>query len=160
MTRYVVGFLFNQERTSVVLIRKTHPEWQAGKLNGVGGYIDKGERSENTMIREAKEEMGVTGTVWFEFAELTDNKRFSVIFYYAVNGAAFHAAHTTTDEEVVKVPIHALYNPDFLSSLIKEGRIPSLEGIGILPNVPWLVAMALSFYHGENARSFYIKEQY
>ena len=34
---YACGFLFSQDRTRVVLIRKRRPAWQAGKLNGVGG---------------------------------------------------------------------------------------------------------------------------
>ena len=32
---WVAGFLFNDLVDRVVLIRKTHPEWQAGKLNGM-----------------------------------------------------------------------------------------------------------------------------
>ena len=42
-TRYVLGFLFRDNCTSVVLIRKDKPRWQAGLLNGVGGKINDGE---------------------------------------------------------------------------------------------------------------------
>ena len=38
--KYVVGFMFNPTEDAVLLIRKTHPAWQKGKLNGVGGRID------------------------------------------------------------------------------------------------------------------------
>ena len=42
-TEYVVGLLFSPDRNTVVLINKTKPDWQAGKLNGVGGKIEEGE---------------------------------------------------------------------------------------------------------------------
>ena len=31
-TNYVVGFAFNKEKTKLLLIKKTKPEWQAGLL--------------------------------------------------------------------------------------------------------------------------------
>ncbi len=39
MKLYVVGFMFTEDEKQVVLIEKKRPEWQAGKLNGVGGKI-------------------------------------------------------------------------------------------------------------------------
>ena len=42
MERMVVGFAFTEDRRSVILIRKNRPEWQAGRLNGVGGHIEPG----------------------------------------------------------------------------------------------------------------------
>ena len=38
--KYVVGFAFNKEKTKVLLIKKTKPDWQAGQLNGIGGKIE------------------------------------------------------------------------------------------------------------------------
>jgi len=35
--RYVLGFCFGPSLTTVVLIKKNRPAWQAGRLNGVGG---------------------------------------------------------------------------------------------------------------------------
>jgi len=40
MTAYCLGFAFYRSRRKVVLIRKTKPDWQRGKLNGVGGKIE------------------------------------------------------------------------------------------------------------------------
>lgn len=34
MIKYVVGFLFSPEMDKVVLIEKTHPDWQKGFFNG------------------------------------------------------------------------------------------------------------------------------
>jgi 8-oxo-dGTP diphosphatase len=40
MIKYVVGFLFNEGKTKVVLIKKNRPDWQKGYFNGVGGKIE------------------------------------------------------------------------------------------------------------------------
>ncbi len=50
MKRWVVGFLFNT-KGEIALISKTHPEWQAGKLNGVGGAVE-GEETQLERIRK------------------------------------------------------------------------------------------------------------
>lgn len=56
MKEYVVGFFF--ARGEVLLILKNRPEWQKGKLNGVGGKIEDGETPAQAMVREFKEETG------------------------------------------------------------------------------------------------------
>ena len=59
---YVLGFAFDRagQGARVALIRKDHPEWQAGRWNGVGGKIEEGESSGAAMEREFREETGVT----------------------------------------------------------------------------------------------------
>jgi 8-oxo-dGTP diphosphatase len=59
MTRYCLGFAFNENETDVLLIEKNHPKWQAGKFNGVGGKCDVDENSIWAMRREFKEETGI-----------------------------------------------------------------------------------------------------
>lgn len=61
---YVCGFLFDPERTRVLLIRKRRPAWQAGKLNGVGGKIEPGETAIDAMRREFTEETGLRVSDW------------------------------------------------------------------------------------------------
>ena len=59
MKRYVVGFAFDPEG-NVALMRKSHPEWQRGKLNGVGGKINPEDATPlDAMVREWGEETGV-----------------------------------------------------------------------------------------------------
>lgn len=59
---YCVGWLFtlNAETKArgVVLVRKTHPEWQRGRLNGIGGKLLPGEFPYDAMLREGGEELG------------------------------------------------------------------------------------------------------
>lgn len=53
---FVVGFMTND--FDVLLIQKKRPDWQAGKLNGVGGRVKIGERPILAMRREFAEETG------------------------------------------------------------------------------------------------------
>lgn len=60
MINYVLGFAFSRDAKEVVLIEKSHPDWQKGKFNGVGGKIDSEDKSPmDAMYREFKEETGV-----------------------------------------------------------------------------------------------------
>ncbi len=69
VTHYCLGFYFNPEGTKVVLIEKIKPDWQKGKINGIGGKLEGDElpivwRTESetygtSMAREFKEETGI-----------------------------------------------------------------------------------------------------
>ena len=59
MQGFTLGFVFNEGLDQVLLIHKTHPEWQAGKVNGLGGKIEEGEDSASCITREVKEEAGI-----------------------------------------------------------------------------------------------------
>lgn len=56
--RFVVGFLVNGLE-EVLLIKKTKPAWQLGRLNGVGGKVEFGETFEQAMSREFFEETNI-----------------------------------------------------------------------------------------------------
>jgi 8-oxo-dGTP diphosphatase len=66
----VIGFLFDGQG-NVLMIEKNHPEWQKGRLNGIGGKIERGETPLQAMIREFREEAGAVVTSWREFAVMT-----------------------------------------------------------------------------------------
>lgn len=57
--RYVAGLMFSDDDTYVVLVRKSHPQWQEGRLNGVGGKVEDGEQPIDAMVREFREEAGL-----------------------------------------------------------------------------------------------------
>lgn len=104
---YVVGFAFNNLYTRVLLIKKTKPKWQAGKLNGIGGKIESSELAEMAMVREFQEETGVAtlAGVWQHFATLTieGEKPGSHVYFFVtvLPTLAFRSAKTMTDELVV-----------------------------------------------------------
>jgi 8-oxo-dGTP diphosphatase len=72
MKKYVVGFLISGSLVS--LIKKNRPEWQKGKINGIGGKIEKGETPEQAMKREFYEEAGIRINKWKRFAVLNHKK--------------------------------------------------------------------------------------
>lgn len=108
---WVVGFAFTTDATEVVLIRKNRPEWQAGKLNGVGGKVDVSDRRVGdsdprdcyliAMAREFWEETGVstTGDAWHHFASLTWEEGV-VHFLRLFDTQVAVNAKTATDEDV------------------------------------------------------------
>lgn len=60
MDRFVVGFAFNKNADSVLLVRKLRPEWQKGFFNGIGGKMENGESPFDAMSRECKEETALS----------------------------------------------------------------------------------------------------
>ena len=122
-TAYVVGFAFDTE-SNVALIRKARPDWQKGRLNGIGGHIEEGESSHEAMVREFIEETGVEVASWDLFARLL-SKEWSVDVFRAF-GVNLTTLKTTTDEEVLVY--HVKHLP-----------------LEVLPNLLWLIPLAETF---------------
>lgn len=129
---YVLGFLFLNNRRSVVLIRKNKPEFQAGKLNGVGGRIEPGEHLYAAMAREFLEETGksTTPSTWRKFAILEFPGATVYCFSaYGDRSGLLFGSNSPTDEQV------NVYFADWLQDAPMND---------IMPNLRWLVPMALS----------------
>lgn len=126
MKRYVAGFMFNEQGYAVALVHKNRPEWQAGKLNAIGGHIEEGETPVNAMQREFYEEAGIMypACLWKPLVRLYRPGAFEVFFYSAHSDLVL-AAKTLTDEVV---------------SLIAVAELGKYE---VVPSVRWLVPMAL-----------------
>lgn len=73
MKQYVLGFTFNYSLSQGLLIRKQRPDWQKGRLNGLGGKVEKAEEPLAAMIREYAEECGLVSVPaeWSYFALLS-----------------------------------------------------------------------------------------
>ena len=126
MNEYVVGFVFNETMNSVLLIRKNHPEWQSGLLNGIGGKIEEGETPVQAMSREFVEEAGVfvSEDGWRPLGILGSDD-FVVHCFSLISQSAFKSARTTSDEELEWWTVGA----------------PELE-IESVPSVPLLLLLA------------------
>lgn len=128
----VVGFLFDDPVTSVVLIEKKRPEWQKGLLNGPGGKIKNGETPETAMAREFFEEtnLWIPPGMWREFARMTcDNSDIETICFTAKLAVATYLrdmVRNGTDEKVIVLPVHCI-----------------TVGLPTIPSVQWLVPLAL-----------------
>ena len=124
MIRYAVGFLFNKDFSKVVLINKARPDWQKGRLNGVGGHYEDYDLSLNaTMERELKEETGYDFKNWILIGNLRSYD-WSVGVYAGQADIIDDDIKQTTDEkpELVKYPLD-----------------PTLKTID---NVHWLLPLA------------------
>ena len=151
MTGYVVGFMFIEPysyESQVLLIKKERPEWQKGKLNGIGGHIEKDETAEDAMVREFEEETGFKTEKkdWRRFCSLRGIKKEYIVFFYVYivkekdREEIENSVITTTDEEV------EFYYVD------------TLDHYNLIPNLKWLIPLALDkdeldnyvFDYGEN----------
>jgi 8-oxo-dGTP diphosphatase len=104
--RYVVGFLFDPKLYNVVLIKKNKPEWQKGKLNGVGGKIEAGETCLEAMIREFYEETGLLIKDWTYMGVINGNES-EIHFYYSIS-EQYNEVKTVEAETVVVYPVCAV----------------------------------------------------
>lgn len=105
---HCVGFFFDASRSRVWLIRKERPDWQRGRLNGIGGKIEPGETALAAMVREFEEEVGFRVDRWEEVVRLEHRARAGVIAFFrafAASEAEFLAPRTMTDEQVGFYPV-------------------------------------------------------
>jgi 8-oxo-dGTP diphosphatase len=120
MIKYVLGFLFDEQRRAVALTVKNHPEWQAGKLNGIGGHVGDEEDFTVAMHRECKEELNVEAD-WEIFARMTAPAWTCWCFRAFLAVGDFNNTNRVNDagERIVLVPVHAVieHPRDFISNL-------------------------------------------
>lgn len=107
MRRYALGFMLDSTMSSVLLIRKRRPSWQAGRLNGIGGSTEPGETPFQAMIREFGEETGVRHEAWIRFQTLAFPEA-EVVCFAAHSDAALKLARTVTDEPILHVAVNAI----------------------------------------------------
>src|SRR5690349_16479461 len=146
---YVCGFMFDRDMARLVLIRKSKPQWQAGKLNGVGGKVELigmhglsqcYETPQRAMAREFKEETGYTTRPedWRLFrterfglaaSNVSEAKHGAIVhFLFAINSWAVRDAKTMESEVVEKHSVRMLF---------LEMNRPQM-----MYNIPYLIEMA------------------
>ena len=169
-TRYVAGLLFGNIRSriaanvEVLLIRKSHPSWMKGKLNGIGGHIEQGELAEYAMNREFAEETGldpidVGSWHWKHFATISGTepdpaKEPWVVYWYtaAIRESRNYPSFETSNIGLAKDEPVAWFN---VESIIRRTRDD------IMPNLCWLIYMAKACIEGvDRALNFRIEEGY
>lgn len=134
--KYVVGFLFDELGEHVALILKARPAWQAGRLNGIGGHIEKNETPLQAMRREFFEETGATVGNWSLFA-----KQQGCVHCADACEVYFFRA---------KAPLALLEGIDGFKNNEEEVVVQSVNNAVLsplqnrrLPNLLWLIPLAL-----------------
>lgn len=119
---YVLGFIFNEDKTKVLLIEKNKPEFLKGFLNGVGGKMLRDELPRNAMVRECKEEVGINIPYddWVMNMVLHGNSY--LIYVYSAVGDIYSARKLESEEP----HICFVDNPG-----------------NIVPNLKWILPMIL-----------------
>ncbi|HKZ40549.1 MAG TPA: NUDIX domain-containing protein [Candidatus Hodarchaeales archaeon] len=129
-TKYVCGFLFDMAFKHVALINKVRPDWQKGKLNGIGGKVEPRESLDAAMAREFEEEAGrhFSASTWKMFAEI-EGSDWVVYFFFNVSDAVF-LLESKTDEKVEVIEVDTLNNND-----------------RVIQNLKWLIPMTMDKHH-------------
>jgi 8-oxo-dGTP diphosphatase len=142
-TNYVAGFLFSPDLRNIALIKKNRPAWQKGKLNGIGGHIEKGETPHEAMSREFCEETCLAIKDWKQFAMLCDKPgEWSVDWFWSRVPQTSNnplEIYSPSDEQVAWYPVFGVLD-SMLSSVYDT-----------IPNLHWLIPMALNDIHGQDS---------
>lgn len=119
MKTYVVGFAFSNDTNYILLIKKLHPEWQKGSLNGIGGKIEGDETPLQAMKRECMEESGLHLT-WEHRGVMNgmngDGKPFECHIFYAYNDSIWEFEQKE-DEQLQVYKVTELQNHKMISNL-------------------------------------------
>ena len=119
---YVLALLFSADGRRVVLMQRTRPLWQAGRVNALGGKVGAGEAPSAAARREVREEAAVDVEEWDELLVWHD-PAYRMHVFRAFDPAALDA-RTAEDQRVF---------------LCDPSALPA-EAIG---NLRWLIPLAL-----------------
>lgn len=154
LKHYVCGFMFNADYSNVALVRKSKPNWQRGRLNGIGGKIEKGETADVAMAREFFEETvgyQTSQTDWHPFCRLsccnTAERSYDYVHFYATTGDLTKIDTerlANLPEPIVIYPVNKVYLLDRL--------VPAIENLG------WLILLAAD--HLTDKRPEYVLVNY
>lgn len=136
MTAYTVGFIFDKALEHVLLIHKTRPAWQVGKVNGLGGKIEPGEDMYDCITREIREESALETKKdqWVFIGNISSDTVSLDVLGYVYEGS-LEDAQTVEDEVVAWFPVASL---------------PS----NIISNLSWLIPMTIDKIRNQEFDSF------
>lgn len=139
MTAYTVGFIFDQTFEHVLLMHKTKPAWQAGKINGLGGKIEPGEDMYDCIVREIREESALETQKdqWVFVGNVSSDTVSLDVLGYVYEGN--HNDAKTTEGEVVEwFPVASL--PE-----------------NVISNLTWIIPMTIDKIQNQVFDSFSMK---
>ena len=120
----------------MLLIHKTRPAWQVGKVNGLGGKIEPGEDMYDCITREIREESALETKKdqWVFIGNISSDTVSLDVLGYVYEGS-LEDAQTVEDEVVAWFPVASL---------------PS----NIISNLSWLIPMTIDKIRNQEFDSF------
>ena len=118
----VLGFIFNEDLTKVLLVQKKRPTWQEGNHNGTGGMVGEDESATNAMYRHTLKEtaLDIKYWGWIHVGQMIGID-WEVVIYVARHVGPEDDAKTLTDEVIgwydIKDLPEGLFNLDWLVPL-------------------------------------------
>jgi 8-oxo-dGTP diphosphatase len=97
--KMVVGFIFSFFG-DILLVRKDHPAWQKGKLNGIGGHIKFNELPIEAIHRECLEETGLDLDGWKHVCVMEGAEWIVDVFTTEVSDETFKSFENKTNENI------------------------------------------------------------
>jgi 8-oxo-dGTP diphosphatase len=139
MQKYTLGFIFNKNLDHVLLMHKNRPDWQAGKVNGLGGKFEEGEDGISCIKREVKEEsnLDIEKDKWI-YAGVLYSQSFNMEVFCSMYEGDMEDAKTLEDEEIEWFPIE---------------HLPS----NTIDNIPWLIHITLDKLKNKKIETFEVK---
>ena len=125
LTEYSLAFIFTSLFNEVLLITKNMPLWQKGKLNGLGGHIEKNESPIAAVEREVFEEtnLQIHTNEWMKVGMLSGID-WKVHVFATIYTGKQSDAQTMTDEKI---------------DWYKINNLPK----NIISNLSWLIPLSI-----------------
>ncbi len=142
----VVGFVFNiikeglhePNEPYVCLIRKRVSEsFQSGKLNAIGGSVEKDETEVQAMVRETEEESGMKTNEadWTLVSKMKFDSSYELTVFATIYQDRYGKAISKTDEQIEWIFPNSLWAYSYVSNL--SWLMPlCCEKLGINVNCP------------------------
>lgn len=110
---YVLGFIFDKEYEHVVIQTKNRPQNLAGMKNGLGGKIEPKETPLEAIVREVREEGGVSipAFAWEGTGRIVDIDFDILVFASAIDDLSLVIAQEDEPLEIMNVA-SAINHPD------------------------------------------------
>lgn len=151
MIKYTLGFIFNETRNKILLLKMDKPgRWNDGQINGIGGKLDLKELPYECMVRECLEETGMLINHW-QYAGVYDGSdnppnndesknEFKVFTYFTVIKEAY-------------------FKNDFksLEGELKWYDISEIMSLKTVANLKWMVPFCLDIINENIFTTFDIK---
>jgi 8-oxo-dGTP diphosphatase len=120
-----LGFIFDSSLENVLLITKNRPDWQNGKINGIGGKNECDEEAATCITREVREEtsLQIPPKNWIFVGTLNSSPE-NVSLFTAVYSGKEDNMVSMTDEQVRWYPVNDLPK-------------------NVIPNLRWLIPLCL-----------------